>query len=209
MELFGQVGLQVISDGMQGTLRIGRMADLIVSEYRGRFAEAASRGMVFSASVSGLTYLATMNTPLSAGTGVPVIGVLNPTTSPRNLEIIAAIVASTSGTPGGPFHLNVIPNPTGITAAATGNIISHNSFQAAGSQAKAYITALTGSAAATYLRPLGGPGAAAVGAGNNHVYEDLGGQIIVTPGSFVGIAGTAVGSSHVISAALIWQEVYP
>lgn len=207
MNLQVQPGEQYIADGVGVAARGGRGAEVLVSEFMGRFYEMTYRKKVFSTQVSGYTYAATGNTPLAAGTGVPVVGVYNPTGSPVNLVLLLLTIATTSGTPGGPFHWNVIPAPAGITAAGAAPV-SHFTFQASGSQAKGFANAvITGSAAATYLRPVGGPAAIAAGAGVNSITEFVDGSIIVPPGAFAGVAGTAVGTTHVLSAGLVWAEV--
>ena len=203
----GQAGPQKISDGALGIARLGRLGDTIISELQGKYGELTSRGQVFVFGAAAVTYAATGNTPLAAGTGVPVVGILNPANSTVNCQILGVWIVTTSGTPGGPFYWNGIPNPTGITAAGS-TAISLLTFNAAGSVTKAFANAaLTGSAAATYLRPIGGPAASAVGAGLYGVAEDTNGSIVVQPGAFAGVAGTAVGSSHVISSGMIWAEI--
>lgn len=203
----GQAGPQKVSDGALGIARLGRLGDTIISELQGKYGELVSRGQVFCFGAAAVTYAATGNTPLAAGTGVPVVGILNPANSTVNCQILGVWITTTSGTPGGPFYWNVIPNPTGITAAGS-TPISLLTFNSAGSVAKAFANAaLTGSAAATYLRPIGGPAAVAAGAGLYGVAEDTAGGIVVQPGAFAGVAGTAVGTSHVISSGMIWAEI--
>lgn len=208
MQLQVQPGVQKVADGVQAPARGGNNGEVMVSEFMGRMYEMVLRNMVFSIQGSAVTYAATGNTPLTANTGVPVVGVYNPVGSGKNLVILMASVATHSGTPGGPFHWNVIPSPAGITAA--GSVpLSHSTFQATGSVAKGFAgSAITGSATGVYLRPFGGPAAAvAVGAGMYHVTEWVDGSIIVQPGCFAGIAGTAVGTTHVNSSGLVWAEI--
>lgn len=203
----GQAGPQKVSDGALGIARLGRLGDTIISELQGKYGEITTRGQVFCFGTAAATYAATGNTPLAAGTGVPVVGIFNQANSGVNCQILGVWIVTTSGTPGGPFYWNVIPAPCGITATGSA-AISALTFNAAGSTTKAFSNAaITGSAAATYLRPIGGSAAVAAGAGLYGVVEDTAGGIIVQPGAFAGVAGTAVGTTHVISSGMIWAEI--
>lgn len=210
MQLYGQAGnTGATQDGALSSLRLGRLNDLIVSELHGRLHETNVRGNLFSAYVSAYTIVSTTDiSPLPANTGVPILGLMNPAGSGKNFSIVRAIVTTTSGTPGGPIWWNVIPSPCGITAATNFTALNNATFNAAGSVSKVYsATAITGSSAGVPLCPLGGPAASAVGAGLYAAYDEPAGGIIIPQGAFAGLAATATGSSHVVSAAIFWEEV--
>jgi len=113
------VGPIHVADGGQGQqgLRSGRELDLIVSENRGRYAEKTSRGGKFCAPWNAVTVAATHNSPLTAGTGTPIVGIYNPIGSGFNLEIVKLSQHLISGTPAGPLIWNNIPLPQNIQHA--------------------------------------------------------------------------------------------
>jgi hypothetical protein len=210
MQLQTSVGPVVAQDGTQPFLRSGRQGDGIISELHGRYYEQTSRGNVFSVSAMAYTIVATTDiSPLPANTGVPIVGIFNPNGSGKNASILYAAFTTTSGTPGGPLIWNVISSPAGITAAGV-QPMNQFTFATAGSVVRGLsATAITGSAAGVAMGPMGGPAAVAAGAGNYTVSEEVAGRIIVPQGGFCGLAATAVGTNHVVSAWMVWEEVNP
>lgn len=209
MQIEGRVGPQALSVGAQQPPRLGNSAEICTQDANGRYYEPNYRGYVYTATTSaaGYTIVATTDiSPLPANTGVPIIGIYNPVASLVNLVILRCNLSTVSGTPGGPFAWNVIPNPAGITAASTQG--RNNKTFALGGTAQVYVSvAITGSAAATMFRTIGGPAAIASGAGIDSISEETAGDIIVSPGGFIGVAATAVGTSHVVSASITWAEI--
>lgn len=209
MNLQGQPGvIPKSADGSLQNFRLGNQNEQMVSELHGRYYEQTYRGNVFSVSALAYTIVATTDiSPLPANTGVPIVGVFNPVNSGKNASILYAAFTTTSGTPGGPLIWNVIPAPAGITA--TGVQPTNNfTFTASGSVMRGFsASAITGSSAGIPIGPMGGPAAIAAGAGNYTVTEEVAGRIIVPQGGFLGLAATAVGTTHIVSAWLIWEEV--
>ena len=205
------VGPKASSDGTQIPLRGDKTGALVSTDAHARYQEAVLRGSVYTANAKSVTVTVTTDiTPLPANTGRPQIGVYNPVGSGKNLVILRAGSATVSGTPGGPFYLDVIAaTGTVITATpSTGIPINNFTLQALGSVTKCYAaTAVTGSAAGVMLRPLGGLAAIAAGAGNYHFVEEIAGEIIVPPGAFICISAHATGTSHVHSCFISWEEV--
>jgi len=60
---------------------------------------------------------------------------------------------------------------------------------------------------AVMLRPLGGLAAVAAGAGVYSIDEDVGGLIVVPPGAALVVSAHAVGTTHVISGYMAWEEI--
>jgi hypothetical protein len=204
-----QVGSQNNQDGMtQQSMRGGREGDLIVSELHGKLYEFNSRGGIFTAFVNSVTLASTHATPIAAGTGTPIIGIYNPVGSKFNLSILKTVHTSISGTPGGPLLWNVIPNPQNISITPTLPMSNNVLTTGNGSIAKLFNnTAITGSTAGVPFRTLGGASTTAVGAGLQTITETHEGDLIIPPGSMLAIAATAVGTSHIISAFVEWEEV--
>jgi hypothetical protein len=209
MIIQGQVGApgQSITSGSTPPLRQGQLGDMIVSELHGRFYEQTYRGAVFSTFVNALTIASTHATPIAAGTGTPIIGIFNPANSGKNIVLIRVQQATTSGTPGGPLLWNVIPNPQNITATSTA-AYSNASLAQSGSVTRIYNnTALTASTVGVAFRNAGGPTAVAATGAIMTYTEMYDGSVIIPPGSMLGLAATAAGTSHVINVYAEWEEV--
>lgn len=208
-EIQGKVGPGYAADGSLVDPRMTRDLATVTQDAHGRFYEAVYRGNVYTAATvsAGYTIVATTDiSPLPANTGVPIIGLFNPTVSTVNLVIMRTKVATVSGTPGGPLSWNVIPAPSGITIAGTQGL-NNKTFQAGGIGRVANATAITGSAAGIMFRTMGGPAAVAAGAGVYQVEEITDGDIILGPGSFAGLAAFATGTTHIVLASITWEEV--
>lgn len=194
--------------GTNPTIRLGQLSDIIVSELHGRYYETTYRQSMFSTFVNAVTLAATHATPLTAGTGTPIIGIFNPIGSGKNISIVRVQQATTSGTPGGPLVWNIVPNAQNITAAT--NAIPYNmaTLQQTGAVARLWNnTAVTGSTAGVAFRNAGGATAvAATGAVMTYV-EEYAGSFIVPPGSMIALTATAAGTSHIVNAWVEWEEI--
>lgn len=210
MLIQGQVGPtsgQSVNPGTTPAVRLGQLGDLIASELHGRFYETNYRGALFSTFVNAMTVASTHVTPIAAGTGTPILGIFNPAGSGKNLVLVRIQQATTSGTPGGPLVLNVIPNPQNITATFT---TAYNNFNLTqqGSVTKIWNnTAITGSTAGTAFRNAGGSAAVAATGAILTYTEMYDGALIVPPGFMLALAATATGTSHVINCYAEWEEV--
>jgi hypothetical protein len=75
--------------------------------------------------------------------------------------------------------------------------------------------AITGSVAASVLRPMSGisigtPAALGQGTSQMLAMEETAGEIVVPPGAFAGIAcGNGAGTSWLLAASMTWEEVTP
>lgn len=204
------VGPIHVADGGQGQqgLRSGRELDLIVSENRGRYAEKTSRGGKFCAPWNAVTVAATHNSPLTAGTGTPIVGIYNPIGSGVNLEIVKLSQHLISGTPAGPLIWNNIPLPQNITAASS-TPISRLLNASPGSVAKLWVnTAVTGSSTGILLFAAGGFAAVAAGAGPSTLVVEYAGDLIVPPGSMLALCSYGTGTTHISSGDVEWDEVF-
>lgn len=191
----------------QNSVAQGWLNELLASELLPVYSSLNQGGYLFSTFVNAVTLAATHASPLTAGTGTPILSVYNPANSGKNLHLVKTKSTTTSGTPAGPLLWNVVPNPANITAASApgaSNIIGG----AAGSVAKCWNnTAVTGSTAGTAYRVLGGPAAVAAGAGLYNFEEEHKGDLIIPPGSMLALCATGAGTTHVISAWAEWAEV--
>ena len=181
--------------------------ELLVSELAPQYSSLNQSGFLFSTFVNAVTLAATHASPLTAGTGTPIISVYNPANSGKNIHLIKTKSTTTSGTPAGPLLWNLVPNPANITATASApqsNIVGGG----AASVAKVWNnTAVTGSTVGTAYRVLGGPAAVAAGAGLYNFEEEHKGDLIIPPGSMMALCCTGAGTTHIISAWAEWAEL--
>jgi len=204
-----RIGPQAIADGNLTFLRGDKTGAQVVTDAHGRYTEAVLRGNCFITAVKSATVTVTTDiSPLPATTGRSLLGVFNPATSGKNLVVLKIGIATVSGTPGGPFYLDYIAAPSGIVAGIGGVPTNLLTLLAAGSVTRtlnAQVVAQT--VVAVMLRPLGGLAAVAAGAGVYSIDEDVGGLIVVPPGAALVVSAHAVGTTHVISGYMAWEEI--
>ena len=203
------VGPVHVSDGNQGNqgLRAARELELVVSENQARLYEKTSRGGKFAAPWNAVTILSTHNSPLTAGTGTPIVGIYNPIGSGVNLAITKVIQHLTSGTPAGALVWNNVPLPQNITAASS-TPISKLINAAPASVAKLWVnTAVTGSSAGVLLFAEGGFAAVAAGAGVNTFVNVHDGDLVIPPGTMLALCSYGTGTTHLTSGTVEWDEI--
>lgn len=179
-----------------------------IADAHGRYLDAVLNGNVYTLQTKSATVTVTTDiSPLPATTGRALIGIINPPTSGVNAAILKAGFSTISGTPGGPFYIDVLP---GCLATLTPGTLPTNNLTlaATGSKMIGVVAAVPAqSAVARMLRPLGGPAAIAAGAGMHQVDEEIAGLIVVPPGGMLVITAHAVGTTHVVSLYLAWEEI--
>ena len=175
---------------------------------------------------SGDVLLASASVTKSAlGTVKLINGFWNPTTSYVKAVIRKVIIATTSGTPGGPFYWNYISGVT-VNSTSTGlispSLLSHTpvlGYEQTKMNAQTFVVVTVVGAATTALNQLcviGGPAAVAAGAGIYSLVVDYptvgagaGGDdfIVVPPGTLIGLTCTAAGTTHHVQSTIYWQEL--
>jgi hypothetical protein len=223
MLFVGTVGQQQFSDGTPQSVRLGRQADLDVSELHGRFYEQTFRGNIFSTGMS-ITSInnATFTTGTLGATCTPILGVWNPSSSGVNLSILQASLScaltALTATGGAPF---VWATSVGNTAVSSGNApFSRKTLQGAGSQAKAFncspaLTGLTNNLAVQFgsIIAVGQPyniSEVATAAGfmtsASSDIESFDGSFIVPPGGVAALLATTTPVAHSVAGYLLWEE---
>jgi hypothetical protein len=220
----GQVGPDVLADGVPATLRLGRSAEAIVQELHGRFFETNYRSAVYSGGM-GLTSInnVTFTTGTLGATVTPIAGVYNPVGSAFNLVILQAIlgvtVTAATATGGGPYVW-----ATSITTAAvtTGNNpFNRKTLQPSGSVAKDLTnvapTGMTPNLAVRFASALTGGlikniSSVETAVGQNIgtagvTVENIDGAIIVPPGGVLALLATTTPVAHSAVSGLLWEEV--
>jgi len=189
--------------------RSGQLGDVIVSELHGRYYETTYRGNSFLLSVS----TAAAVTAYSGGAaGTPMLALFNPTGSGKNAVITKASVASVvSASAAGTVTFGIYFGTTAaITQATTVTPWSMGTQLQSGSVMTGFRNvALTSGSAASNVIPLASyywataAGAALV---NNGVV-DLEGSVIIPPGSYAALGGSAALTSATWIGSLQWEEV--
>ena len=200
----------VLADG-----RCGAYSELVIGQVGlGQFFEAARVGRIFMlASAVGATLNGQTN-PLGAA-GTPLAAIVNPVSSGKAgviLRAFSSLIPAASATPVLPVW-NFIPSPTGVSAAGGSASISMqlNNLK---SVMKTFVgAAMTGSAAATFLRPFMGNfndprhAGAASETGAGVLVEETDGQIIVPPDTAL-IANCAPAGAAVTGCiGFVWAEI--
>ncbi len=210
MEFKGSVSRvnRTLGDGADSAIQLFRGGEQAVADAHARFQEAVLRGNVYTIQSKTTTVTATTDiSPLPATTGRAGVAIYNPPSSVVNLVVWKIMIASISGTPGGCAYLDVLDNAN-CTVANKSQAINNLTLQTQGQQAYSYAGAVPGNTlVARMLKPLGGPAAIALGAGNNSVEEMVDGAIIIPPSGLLALTWHAVGISHVYSSSLTWEEV--
>lgn len=220
----GITGERTVADGVPADFRLGRLADLIVSELHGRFYEQAFRGNLFSGGMASTSInAATFTTGTLGPTCTPIIGVWNPPQSGVNLVILQAYlniaVTAATSTGGLPF---VWATSVGNGAISTGNApLNRALLLPQGSRAKdmsgvaltglttnltvRQASALVGGSAASFSFVGTAAGQVTAAGGNNE--EILEGSFIVPPGGVLALLASTTPVAHSAASGLLWEEV--
>jgi hypothetical protein len=180
----------------------------VVTDGHGRYFEAVRTGNVYTLQTKSATVTATTDiSPLPATTGRALIGLINPPTSGKSASILKVGISTISGTPGGPFYIDVLPNSLATLSPGTPptNCLTLAAQGSGMIGVSAAVPAQT--AVARMLRPIGGPAAIAAGAGMYHMDEEIAGAVSVPPGALLAVTAHAVGTTHVVSLYLTWEEL--
>jgi len=189
--------------------RSGQLGDAIVSELHGRYYETNYRGNVFLLSVSTA---AAVTAYTGGAAGTPMLALFNPTGSGKNLVILKAsfgnvVAASAAGTVAWGLYFGTTAT---ITQATTVAPWSMSTQLQAGSVATGFRNvALTSGSAANNAISLGSYywATAAGVASVLGAPVDLEGSVIIPPGSYVALGGSAALTSATWIGSLQWEEV--
>ena len=189
--------------------RAGQLGDAIVSELHGRYYETTYRGNVFLLSVSTA---AAVTAYAGGAAGTPMLALFNPVGSGRNLVILKAsfanvVAASAGGTATFGLYFGTTATITQATTVAPWSMATQ---QQSGSVATGFRNvALTSGSAASNVIALGSyywataAGAALVSGGP----VDLEGSVIIPPGAYVALGGSAALTSATWIGSIMWEEV--
>lgn len=191
------------------TGRAGQLGDVIVSELHGRYYETTYRGNSFLLSVS----TAAAVTAYTGGAGgTPMICLFNPSGSGRNAVILKAsvgnvVAASAAGTVTFGLYFGTTAAITQATTTAPWSMLTQ--LQSGSVMTGFRNVALTSGSAAANVIPVASyywataAGAALVTGGP----VDLEGSVIIPPGSYIALGGSAALTSATWIGSLQWEEV--
>jgi hypothetical protein len=200
----GQVGEQILGPGVTTQpIRMGRLADVIVSELNGRYYEQAYNGRLFLAHA---TVTAPVIYTTAAGTGGPLIWNGSSKVNAVLLAVTCALsvvttVAAALGITGGTGQ-NVAPTATTPIDTQTnlflGGPVSNSKVYRVGTPA----------AAGSFFLPLAQLHTGALTVDNLALgWIDIGGAVIVPPNGWASIAASATASTTVANIGLLYAEV--
>lgn len=203
--------LTTSGDSSRISARAGKQGEAIISELHGKYYEQTARANIFSLDSPSITLASTTVSASAMGTAKFICGFYNPTDSGYNAVILSALLGTVSVTTGGgPFLYNYLTGLT-ITSAATGTVRRRSLSGVTGSKMtpQNFVALVASGAPTTALVELGLVGGnlgAAVAIGTTQT-DDVAGSIVVPPGAVFGLMSTGAGSSHVVTATLVWEEV--
>lgn len=194
-------GLQYVADGVSGVdAAAGRNNQLAVDEVQGRFYFLASRGKLFTAANQTAVALSTKSTTYTG------FGLNNPLGSNIMLSLLDVCVALATA-PAGISNLHLEANtavqgvvPTTVTALSTVCTQLGNSSVGVG----VAVSAATLATAPTVIRAIGGGPNAAGSVTTPFIRDEIAGQIVLLPGTFVGLGYVTTAISAISS--MVWAE---
>lgn len=206
-QLLNRIGPQTGADGTLTPQRAGKETDLIISQLRGKYAEACARGQLFTVctAVAGQAQLLT-------NTAVTMLDIANPLTSGVRLELCGISVGYVSGTlaPGDILHGKL--DTQGSVVPTTGTPITPQSLSIGKVQSAIWTAGNGRSVAATptVLWPFLSVGSAlaTTALGFEPFFQDVDGLISIEPGGAYCMIGVAVGgTSPVLHLAAIVRQI--
>jgi hypothetical protein len=205
----GKRGLFSLGKGAQNYVALGDYSEAYVTEALPRYYAANYNGLLFHFSSGQVTAGSTNLSPLPAGTAAPAIALWNPTGSGKNIVVAKVAGGTVSGTPGGPLSWNYATWTTPTTAALSTPVSGIMNGTAA-SIAKVYSGAVTtGSLIGIFYKHAAWFSAVtALGsASGTPFFEDVGGDVIIPPGTWGALASYSAGTTHVFQCSVTWLEL--
>ena len=189
--------------------RLGQLGDAVVSELHGRYYETTYRNNSFLLSVSTA---AAVTAYAGAAAGTPMLAIFNPVGSGRNavlnkISVGNVVAASAAGTVSFALWFGTTATITQATTVTPWNMATQ--LQSGSVVTGFRNVALTSGSAATNAIALASyywATAAGVGLVSNGVF-DLEGAVIIPPGSYAAIGGSAALTSATWIGSMQWEEV--
>jgi hypothetical protein len=204
-------GVITAQDGTYPELRGARKGGLVSQDVGGRYEEAAYRGAVFTAAQTAGT------AAIALAAGGATLCLFNPTNSTKNLSLLDVTVTCEAQTGAlQQVSIGLAGAATGTTQTQTTPLTTRSSLVGSANNSSGIaLVSSTFSNTAVYLRWLMSLGQLAAGTSTgaapvlSSVKDDIGGAIIIPPGSYVGIyalTGGTVGNVTLVSS-MTWEEI--
>jgi hypothetical protein len=201
MNLQGQVGPQQAASGAILNVALGKGAEVLNSEYQGRYYSLAYAGKVFGTSLQAAIALTTLN---STYTGLLIF---NPQGSGINAAVLQCSVAQATA-PAGISNMHYEGTLTSQTTAVTNttpvaifnSLFGNTSIAASGSSRAATLPATP-----VAVRALGGGPVATGSLTSGFTCDDIAGLMILGPGTYLGLGYLTTAISVV--ASFYWSEL--
>lgn len=195
--------------GAPVTARAGQLGDAITSQLHGTYYETTYRNNAFLLSVSTA---AAVTAYAGAAAGTPMLCLFNPSGSGKNavinkVSVANVVAASAAGTVTFGLYFGTTAAITQATTTAPWNMGTQ--LQSGSVMTGFRNVALTSGSAANNVIPLAAyywATAAGVALVSNGVV-DLDGAVIIPPGSYAALGGSAALTSATWIGALMWEEV--
>lgn len=203
--MYGKEGIQTLSSGGSGPVRLGSEGQLITSQAHGKYYEAVATGRVYvAANQAAVALTAAMATTYTG------LVLFNPSTSTKNFVLLGCGYATTIAVP----TATVIGLMTGtvVTAAtmdAAAAITPRNRLVGSSSASVAIVDngcTLNGTPVLEQVFGHGWTEATTAGSVGPNTWQDLDGSLVVQPNSYVAFYSfAAVAAAFILS--FMWEEV--
>lgn len=204
-----KVGPQFNSDGALTSSRASKTGASVVTDAHGRYQEAVLRGNVYT-----LTVAAGAATAFVGGAaGTPFVSIYNPAGSGKAAVLLQTTVAvhvaaSAAGVVAFSIYGGVSAANTGTLTAPTNMYTLQKSGSAMSCSSNAATTSTTAVTANGPIYNVGSYYWATAAASNlNPIIADIAGAVVVAPGNFVALGGSAALTSATYDVSLTWEEV--
>lgn len=197
----GQVGPQILNDGVEQAVRLGKNAEQLVQELHGRYYEQAYRGAIYTASNAASTSSAGLAATYTGG-----VCISNPAGSKVNLVVLKASMAlvvisaavTTAGIITGWSQAGVVTHTTALVPFS--NLLGSQIVPVGKADQACTIVG-------TPAWALAGIASTGIAAGVFGVTVDLEGSIVVAPGGYVATATQIASPALGVLASISWEEV--
>lgn len=194
-------GLQYVADGTTNvTGASGRNNQLYVDELQGRYFGLASRGKLFTAANQTAAALSTKSTTY---TGYGLNNPLGNTLTLSLLDCCVAVATAPAGISNMHYEVNAAAQgviPSSLTALTIYNCQLGN----LSTSTAAVYSAATLATAPTVFRALGGGPNATGSVTTPFIRDEIAGQIVLLPGTFIGLGYVTTAIS--VIASMVWAE---
>jgi hypothetical protein len=202
--MYGKVGVQSLSNGSVGPLRIDERGALVVANEGGRYYEAVKRGNVYiAANQTGCVWTVGLATTYTG------LCLTNPLGSGKNLAILGVghqeVVAPTGIAA---VYLAGLYHATAVTQSVASTVLRANIGPTTAAPVGLAATGATLPAAPKILMNLtAGHTSGALSASASPAWTELGGLLVLEPGSFLIVANFTIGVAVGQMASFIWEEI--